>query len=65
MKTNQINDTQKVITAENGKVLTNGGEFANYPIELVVNVADNSWYEIDKPEEIVTHGEIPYSYEDR
>jgi len=44
MKTNQINDTQKVITSENGKVLTNGGEFANYPIELVVNVADNSWH---------------------
>jgi len=65
MKTNQINDTQKVITSENGKVLTNGGEFANYPIELVVNVADNSWYEIDKPEEIVTPEETPYSYEDR
>jgi len=41
------------------------GEFANYPIELVVNVADNSWYEIDKPEEIVTPEETPYSYEDR
>lgn len=51
MKTNQINETQKVITAESGKVLTNGGEFADYPIELVVNVEDDSWYEIDKPEE--------------
>jgi len=58
MKTIQINTTEKVITAENGKVLTNGGEFANYPIELVMNVADDSWYEIDKPEEIVTPEEI-------
>lgn len=47
MKTTQINDTQKIITASSGKVLTNGGEFADYPIELVVNVEDDSWYEID------------------
>lgn len=51
MKTVQINDTQKVITAETGKVLTNGGEFAQYPEELTVNIDDESWFEIDKPEE--------------
>jgi len=51
MKTTQINETQKVITADTGKVLTNGGDFADYPIELVVNVEDETWYEIDKPEE--------------
>ena len=51
MKTTQINETQKVITAESGKVLTNGGDFAQYPEELTVNVEDETWYEIDKPEE--------------
>lgn len=52
MKTTQINETQKVITAETGKVLTNGGDFAQYPVELTVNIEDDSWVEIDKPEEI-------------
>jgi len=64
MATTQINATQKVITSESGKVLTNGGEFADYPTELVVNVADDSWYEIDKPEEIVTPEETPYGYDE-
>lgn len=44
-----INETEKIITADDGKVLTNGGEFEQYPIELVCNINDNSWYEIDKP----------------
>lgn len=52
MKTEIINETEKVITAEEGKVLTNGGEFSQYPIELVVNINDNNWYEIDKPIDI-------------
>jgi hypothetical protein len=51
MKTQQINETQKVITAETGKVLTNGGDFAQYPVELTVNIEDDTWYEIDKPAE--------------
>ena len=51
MKTQQINDTQKVITADAGMVLTNGGEFAQYPEELTVNIEDETWYEIEKPEE--------------
>ena len=51
MKTIQINETQKVITAENGKVLTNGGDFAQYPVELTVNIEDETWYEIDAPVE--------------
>jgi len=46
----QINDTEKVIRAAEGKVLSNGGEFANYPIELTVNMNDDSWFEIDAPE---------------
>ena len=50
MKTTQINETQKVITADAGMVLTNGGEFADYPTELVVNVEDDSWTEIPAPE---------------
>jgi hypothetical protein len=44
------NDKEKQITAENGKVLTNGGEFINYPTELIVNINDNSWYEIEDPQ---------------
>lgn len=52
MKTQQINDTQKVITADAGMVLTNGGDFAQYPEELTVNIEDDTWYEIEKPEEI-------------
>lgn len=51
MKTQQINDTQKVITADAGKVLSNGGEFAQYPTELTVNIEDETWYEIEKLEE--------------
>ena len=48
MTTIILNNEEKQITADIGKVLTNGGEFEMYPIELVVNVDDNSWYEIDK-----------------
>lgn len=40
------NGTKK-ITAENGKVLSNWGEFIQYPVELYVDINDNSWYEID------------------
>ena len=46
MKTEIINDEVKKITAEDGCVLTNGGEFDMYPIELTCNINDNSWYEI-------------------
>jgi hypothetical protein len=48
MKTEILNDLQKQITADEGKVLTNGGEFEEYPIELIVNINDTSWYEINK-----------------
>ena len=30
------------------KVLTNGGKFEQYPIELTVNSEDNSWYEMEE-----------------
>ena len=46
MKTEIINDEVKKITAEDGYVLTNGGEFDMYPIELYVGVDDDSWWEI-------------------
>ena len=49
MKTVQINDTQKIITADAEMVLTNGGDFAQYPVELTVNIEDDSWWEIDLP----------------
>ena len=56
MKIEKINETEKIITADEGKVLTNGGEFAHYPTELIANINDSSWYEIDKPleEEVLT-----------
>ena len=59
MKTQQINETQKVITAETGKVLTNGGDFAQYPVELTVNIEDESWVEIPEPEVITNQTELP------
>lgn len=49
MKIENINETEKIITSDEGKVLTNGGEFTHYPIELVVNINDETWYEIDTP----------------
>ena len=58
MKTVQINDTQKVITADAGMVLTNGGEFAQYPVELTVNIEDESWWEIPEPEVITNKTEL-------
>lgn len=48
MKTRIINEIEKAITADVGKVLTNGGVFTNYPIELIVSMNDDSWYEIDE-----------------
>lgn len=54
MKTTQINETQKVITAGAGMVLTNGGDFSQYPIELTVNIEDDSWFEIEQPELALT-----------
>jgi len=53
MEQTQINDTEKVIRAAEDKVLSNGGEFATYPIELTVNLNDDSWFEIDEPEIII------------
>ena len=58
MKSVQINETQKIIKAESGMVLTNGGDFAQYPVELTVNIEDDSWYEIPEPE-IVEQQNIP------
>lgn len=49
MKIEIINELQKIIIADKNKVLTNGGEFEQYPIELIVNISDDSWYEIDEP----------------
>jgi len=48
MKTELFANGTKKITAENGKVLTNGGEFEQYPIELYVSINDDSWYEIEQ-----------------
>ena len=48
MKTVIKSELTKVITAGTGKVLTNGGEFEQYPIELTVDINDNSWYEVDE-----------------
>lgn len=48
MKTEIINETEKIITADKGYVLTNGGDFVQYPIELTCHINDNSWYEIDE-----------------
>ena len=58
MKSIQINETQKVITADAGMVLTNGGDFAQYPVELTVNVEDESWLEITEPEVITNQTEL-------
>lgn len=58
MKTQIINDTQKIITADAGMVLTNGGEFAQYPVELTVNIEDDSWWEIPEPVVINNQTEI-------
>lgn len=49
MKTEIQSEFTKKITAENGKVLSNGGEFSQYPIELYVDINDNTWAEITKP----------------
>ena len=49
MKTEIINETEKIITADKGYVLTNGGDFVQYPIELTININDESWYEIETP----------------
>lgn len=49
MKSEKLNDTEKIIRAEEGMVLTNGGEFADYPVELICNITDTSWYEIKAP----------------
>lgn len=46
-----INETEKIITSNEGYVLTNGGDFVLYPIELICNINDNSWYEIPKVDE--------------
>lgn len=47
MITEEFENGTKRITAEDGKVLSNGGEFVQYPIELYVDINDNSWFEID------------------
>jgi hypothetical protein len=52
METEIRNETEKILISEEGKVLTNGGEFEIYPTNLIVNINDNTWYEIDKPIEV-------------
>jgi hypothetical protein len=49
MKTEIQNESVKKLTAENGMVLTNGGEFDQYPIEIYTNINDDSWTEIVEP----------------
>jgi hypothetical protein len=49
MKTEIQNESIKKLTAENGMILTNGGEFDQYPIEIFTNINDDSWIEIIKP----------------
>ena len=44
-----INEAVKKVTAENGKVLSNGSEFSQYPIEIYTAIEDNSWTEIIEP----------------
>ena len=53
MTTEIVSETEKIITADEGKVLSNGGEFAQYPIQLVVNIEDTTWFEMDDPIEII------------
>jgi hypothetical protein len=49
MKTEIQNESVKKLTAENGMVLTNGGEFYQYPIEIFTSINDDSWTEIVEP----------------
>jgi hypothetical protein len=49
MKTEIQNESVKKLTSENGMVLTNGGEFDQYPIEIFTSINDDSWAEIVKP----------------
>lgn len=55
MRIEIINEAVKKVTAENGKVLSNGGEFAQYPIEIYTAIEDNSWTEIDEPIKIIAN----------
>jgi len=48
MVTELFTNGTKKVTAEDGKVLSNGGEFAMYPIELYMDINDNTWFEIDE-----------------
>jgi hypothetical protein len=49
MKTEIQNESVKKLTSENGMVLTNGGEFDQYPIEIFTSINDDSWTEIIEP----------------
>jgi len=53
MITEIINEAVKKVTAENGMVLSNGGEFAMYPIEIYTAIEDTSWFEIVEPIKII------------
>lgn len=54
MTTEIINETVKKITASEGMVLHNGGEFDQYPIEIYTDINDNSWEEIEAGTDMVT-----------
>lgn len=47
MITNILNSVQKELIAIEGKVLRNHEEFEEYPSRVIVNINDNSWFEID------------------
>lgn len=49
MKIEIINEEVKKLTADSGMVLSNGGEFDMYPVELYTDVNDTSWVEIVEP----------------
>lgn len=49
MKKITLNDSQKELVAGKGKVLRNDEEWEEYPTRVVVNINDDSWFEIDTP----------------
>jgi hypothetical protein len=42
IKTEIENKSANKLIAENGMILTNGGEFDQYPIEIFTSINDNS-----------------------
>lgn len=47
MIVNTLNSVQKELIAGEGKVLRNHEEFEDYPTRVIVNINDDSWFDID------------------